>query len=221
MNKQEVVYISSKTQLGYFVQHKYLKEMDLDNPPLKNEKVKTFYDESVIFLNIADGRGLIVDGKFVELSDEDIKLRTKELAKKFFNLATSSSYEYWDTKRDSSSQSLKEMLKEAIEKRYNIKLEAESVVFSVEKYQEVQNEWIVFSAELDSANSFFTKKLVAGINTILALENIVPYDNETNLFCSNSGDDEEFLSYSEAMSFIRNCVDYLSLAVVKKTRMSF
>jgi hypothetical protein len=46
-----IAYILYKNEDGYLNETKFMQEME--NPPLQGTKVKTFYDEEVIFENVA------------------------------------------------------------------------------------------------------------------------------------------------------------------------
>jgi hypothetical protein len=216
--KEYISYIFHKDTLGYISETKFQSEMDLDNPPLKGESIIAFYDEPVKFENIVginDNAGNISffeDNKLKLFSQDDLNKRVLELANDFYNMAKASNCEDLQGKNyptnypESNIEYLFEGLKKA-----GINVEDKPVVFNEEEYKNIQNEIFVLvnqSSKIDMKNSYhhFMLKMISGVNTLLAYDNIITPNLSLNRFLTYiyDEDESEHLDYGQASSTLRD-----------------
>lgn len=231
-NKHTISYVYAINSKGYLQDIKYRQEIDLDNPPLKGTMLSSFYKEDFIFENIngiTDGQGNISffeNNTLVVYSQNQINQKIKELLNQFYQQTKASNHPNLIGKRlnENYPASLLEKLYEGL--KYNgIDLTDKNVKFDFREYQKIQNELIFLTHQsnlIDIKNSphNLVHNVVIGVNTLLATEQFIEIDLNSNAFKTERDEETEqyYVSYSDASNLIHNVyLDSKSLIYFNKT----
>lgn len=190
MNHISVPYILAKTPLGYLVETKLLGEYIIENLPKPGEVITTFYDEKKPFYNLSnvgdnDGNSLLfVDGHLNTVTPEDAKVKASQFLVEYMQLAMATgSVELLTSERSREANIIR--VTRALDKIFGIDLVADTTKeFSLEKFQEAQNQAIAYGNVGQSNLSSVVTLLVSSVNTLLALENLIPADMGSRYFCT-------------------------------------
>lgn len=216
-----IAYILYKNEDGYLNETKFMQEME--NPPLQGEKVKTFYDEEVIFENVAglsngeNSNYSAENGKFISISESEVKERIiKNLQERYLLLENSGSINmsYED---DLFGSCLGQLRSYFFNNDIPIPEKNESVVFSEDKFRENNNELSVLCSFRNTgfetvADIMTLKALQQATNSMLIEEGILKnISSINNIACyKNSSDDESVqgINYSKASISMKNIATY-------------
>lgn len=216
-----IAYILYKNEDGYLTETKLMQEME--NPPLKGEKIKTFYDEEVIFENVAGlsngekSNYSVENEKFITISDNEVKENIiKSLQERYLLLENSGSINmsYED---DLFGSCLGQLRSYFFNNDIPIPDKNESIIFTEDKYRENDNHLsVLFSFQNAGfetvADIIILKKIQNATNTMLMEEGILNnISNINNIPCyKNVSDDSSIgnINYSEASSVMRDIATY-------------
>lgn len=216
-----IAYILYKNEDGYLNETKFMQEME--NPPLQGTKVKTFYDEEVIFENVAGlsngekSNYSAENGKFISISESEVKERIiKNLQERYLLLENSGSINmsYED---DLFGSCLGQLRSYFFNNDIPIPEKNESIIFSEDKYRENDNQLSVLCSFQNSgfetvADIITLKKMQNATNTMLIEEGILNNISNINNIpcCKHTSDDSsiENINYSEASSIMRDIATY-------------
>lgn len=201
-----VLYILALSNNGYAFETKFLNESKI--LPKVGEKVKNFYDEVFTFfdvsnlLDVDDTPLLMIDDVLTRVPRETIDAKIKDNIQKYFNLLYNS--ETIDLLEENNV-----FLEELIEKtkvHYDIpiiKLNKKS--FDFKDYIATYNQLERFKC-LSSQSPLFLTKLLAGCNTILGMNNKIPFSREALFYMTENEENEIFLSYTSAKSNLSDLI---------------
>lgn len=165
-----IPYIIIIDNFGCAVEEKFKK--DADSLPNVGSPVKTFYDETFSFYNVSCLKNdnneilLVVDNKLQVVSEDVVISKIKENVSKLINQAYNTGCV--DFLSDARSDSLLKCATDGFKKYYNLDIQLFKEDFSAKKYQEIQNELIVYSNA--SEDALFINKFLSALNTIMALD---------------------------------------------------
>lgn len=195
----------------------YLKEvviiLDLDNLPIVgqpidvNGKTYEFYNLSRYEKN-PNKYALIINGELTKVSKKETIPRLKELVTSLVQLAESSDSQNLAHKRGTDLSEL-EVIKLALKTKFSLKVETSSEAFSEKKYQDIQNELVMYNNVMDKPVHDFINNLIYGFNTILAVEGIIA-PSKTGHFCYSLDEHDsskDFLNYRGASLCIAEMLD--------------
>lgn len=192
---------------GYVMEAKYQREiMAL---PIVGEPVKTFYDEYFPFINFAAQMNeanevlLIEKDTLFAFTQEEMLTKTLDIAQQFFALVKASECDDMLLSTDKDYPSLfDEALNSMKVLSKNFQLSESNIVFSPQSYQALHNNLQIVSAGTQMATFF--NKLLAGFNTILMNNGLIPQSLVIHLHQYQDEEEKTYLDYTRAANSLRN-----------------
>lgn len=181
-NKIYVNYILCKTPDGLYADHKFRSEIDLDEIKKNSGMIKTFYDETYPFINVASTESIngniltVKDGSFQETTKKDLENNVHVYLQTMINQAHAA--EYIDHKRYEYDISILDSLK-AVAAKLKIDL-TPATHFDKDIYFDAYNGLTenialnTFTGMDDLAKKFRDIRFLAmGLNTFLVSEGTI------------------------------------------------
>jgi hypothetical protein len=215
-------YIFSLDQYGYIEENKMRHGYQIDSLPVPGEKVITFYNEENTFYNLAYTKDhdenyiLYVNNKLTTFTEKDAFIQVQELLKDYMALLEKSKSINLLGLAGSDRTSNMETLKTGLVRNFGWKeidntentSNTPTIEFSIAKYQQLHNQLVAYSSITGSQVNLTITKMLKGVNTILALEDMLPANVNSKYFSTYTDDKERpHLDYGGAARSIGNVLN--------------
>lgn len=215
-------YIYTLDEAGYIDENKFVREIAINEIPKVGENIVTFYDEVKPFYNLnyydqnENAQYIIENNEFTKVDKQQTAEYLNNLLKdyvalignvKCFNLHCTRD----DLRNDTSKY---DIIKMGLERNFGLTFESVEQNFTIEKYQDLHNKLRVYSGLEEPSATMLVNRLLRGVNTLLAIDDIIPYSRDSRLFATYNDlekEEKEHLDYSGASHDIGGLLKYYAV----------
>lgn len=210
-------YIYTLDEVGYIDENKFVKEIAINEIPKVGENIITFYNEVKSFYNLnyfdheEKFHYIIENNKLTKVELSESVEYLNNLIKNYVSLIENVQCINLHGVRSDLTNDISHYttIKMGLERNFGLTVESKEENFTVEKYQHLHNQIRLYSSLEEPATNMIVNRLLRGVNTLLAMDDIIPYSCDSRLFATyNHEDEKKHLDYSGASRDIGGLLDY-------------
>lgn len=221
-DKIHLGYIYTLDDVGYVDENKFVKEIAINEIPKVGENIVTFYNEVKPFYNLnyfdhnEKVHYIIENNKFTKVDPNKTADYLNTLLEDYVALIGNvTCINLHGTREDLTNDTSKYyMIKMGLERNFGLTFNPVEQNFTVEKYQDIHNQLRVYAGLEEPSTTMLVNRLLRGVNTLLAIDEIIPYSHDSRLFSTYNDIDEEekeHLDYSGASRDIGGLLEYYAI----------